>query len=107
MANTKDMMRIPGVASRVVFGARQADWGWFVNIRCRPCERRDPYAVSLDLTKDVDEPTQPKGQRRMGPCVRRDDGERGFRERYTEAVVTPPSTTMVCPVMKLEASEPR
>jgi hypothetical protein len=29
------------------------------------------------------------------------------REDYADAVVTPPSTTMVCPVMKLEASEPR
>src|ERR1700737_5079402 len=29
------------------------------------------------------------------------------REDHTDAVVTPPSTTMVCPVMKLEASEPR
>jgi hypothetical protein len=26
---------------------------------------------------------------------------------YADAVVTPPSTTMVWPVMKLEASEPR
>ena len=26
---------------------------------------------------------------------------------YTAAVVTPPSSTMVCPVMKLEASDPR
>jgi hypothetical protein len=33
-------------------------------------------------------------------------GEKG-RRNYTDAVVTPPSTTMVCPVMKLEASEPR
>src|SRR6266404_2299505 len=34
--------------------------------------------------------------------------ERGEgEENYTDAVVTPPSTTMVCPVMKLEASEPR
>jgi len=38
---------------------------------------------------------------------------RGKRRRaeglknYTPAVVTPPSTTIVCPVMKLEASEPR
>jgi hypothetical protein len=38
---------------------------------------------------------------------------RGKRRRaeglksYTAAVVTPPSTTIVCPVMKLEASEPR
>lgn len=35
----------------------------------------------------------------------------GMRERtqddYTDAVVTPPSITMVCPVMKVEASEPR
>jgi hypothetical protein len=28
-------------------------------------------------------------------------------ESYTDAVVTPPSTTMVWPVMKLAASEPR
>ena len=28
-------------------------------------------------------------------------------ESYVEAVVTPPSTTMVWPVMKVEASEPR
>ena len=33
---------------------------------------------------------------------------RGRREKiYTAAVVTPPSTTMVWPVMKLDASEPR
>jgi hypothetical protein len=32
----------------------------------------------------------------------------GAREKsYADAVVTPPSTTMVWPVMKLEASEPR
>src|SRR5258708_36756735 len=32
----------------------------------------------------------------------------GEEERtYTDAVVTPPSTTMVWPVMKVEASEPR
>jgi hypothetical protein len=28
-------------------------------------------------------------------------------EPYTDAVVTPPSITMVWPVMKVEASEPR
>jgi hypothetical protein len=32
--------------------------------------------------------------------------ERG-RSDHTDAVVTPPSTTMVWPVMKLDASEPR
>src|SRR5438128_4937503 len=31
----------------------------------------------------------------------------GYCATYTDAVVTPPSTTMVWPVMKLEASEPR
>ena len=34
-------------------------------------------------------------------------GERNEQSSYTAAVVTPPSTTIVCPVMKLEASEPR
>ena len=32
---------------------------------------------------------------------------RGEGRTYTDAVVTPPSTTMVWPVMKVEASEPR
>src|SRR5712671_6617686 len=31
----------------------------------------------------------------------------GHETAYADAVVTPPSTTMVCPVMKLDASEPR
>jgi hypothetical protein len=31
----------------------------------------------------------------------------GEKKPYGAAVVTPPSTTMVWPVMKLEASEPR
>jgi hypothetical protein len=31
----------------------------------------------------------------------------GHETAYTDAVVTPPSTTMVWPVMKLEASLPR
>jgi len=44
----------------------------------------------------------------MGPGVRRDDALREFLpESYTDAVVTPPSTTMVWPVMKVEASEPK
>ena len=30
-----------------------------------------------------------------------------LHKNYTDAVVTPPSITMVWPVMKLEASEPR
>jgi len=46
---------------------------------------------------------EPIAQRGMGPGVRRDD--RGTN--YTAAVVTPPSITMVWPVMKVEASEAR
>ena len=34
-------------------------------------------------------------------------GRRVRKGSYTDAVVTPPSTTMVWPVMKLDASEPR
>jgi hypothetical protein len=34
-------------------------------------------------------------------------GERGKKTAYADAVVTPPSTTIVWPVMKLDASEPR
>jgi hypothetical protein len=34
-------------------------------------------------------------------------GERRKKGTYAPAVVTPPSTTIVCPVMKLEASEAR
>jgi hypothetical protein len=33
--------------------------------------------------------------------------ERGSGDTYTDAVVTPPSMTMVWPVMKVEESEPR
>ena len=33
--------------------------------------------------------------------------KREREEDYVDAVVTPPSTTMVWPVMKVEASEPR
>jgi hypothetical protein len=54
----------------------------------------------------------------MGPRFRGDDGAKvqiprkcdptgGSCASYTDAVVTPPSTTMVWPVMKLDASEPR
>jgi hypothetical protein len=43
----------------------------------------------------------PRAQRGMGPGVRRDDSN------YADAVVTPPSTTIVWPVMKVEASEAR
>jgi hypothetical protein len=39
------------------------------------------------------------------PSPTRGEGKEG--SGYTDAVVTPPSTTMVWPVMKLDASEPR
>src|SRR6185503_8578011 len=41
-------------------------------------------------------------QRGMGPGVRRDDGY-----TYVAAVVTPPSTTVVWPVMNVDASDAR
>ena len=43
----------------------------------------------------------------MGPGLRRDDEGRREPTAYTDAVVTPPSITMVWPVMKVEASEAR
>jgi len=46
----------------------------------------------------------------LGTLPRKRERERTSRSRidgYTAAVVTPPSTTMVWPVMKLEASEER
>jgi hypothetical protein len=39
--------------------------------------------------------------------IRGDPPPPGEGKSYTDAVVTPPSTTMVCPVMKLDASEAR
>ena len=45
---------------------------------------------------------------RVTPRARRHPPPQGERDRiYIAAVVTPPSTTMVWPVMKVEASEPR
>ena len=45
---------------------------------------------------------------RETPTARTDPAPQGTSEKiYTDAVVTPPSTTMVWPVMKVEASEPR
>jgi hypothetical protein len=57
------------------------------------------YALSMDLNPS---PVH-DASHRVHPLPQ---GERE-RKRYTDAVVTPPSTTMVWPVMKLEASEPR
>jgi hypothetical protein len=50
---------------------------------------------------------EPSGQRGMGPAVRRHDAMMVRGGGYTAAVVTPPSTTMVCPVMNVDASEAR
>jgi hypothetical protein len=49
-------------------------------------------------------------KKRKSPSPRPSPRKRGAREKkesYTDAVVTPPSSTMVWPVMKLDASEPR
>jgi hypothetical protein len=46
-------------------------------------------------------------EERTRECTLSHEGRGERKKSYTAAVVTPPSTTMVCPVMKLEASEPR
>src|SRR5882757_10867027 len=108
MASTKDMVLLPGGCSLV--GARQADWGWFVNMkpasrtaRCGPSpalagEGRGGGSRGIGIRGDSPHP--PRFARHPPPQARE-------RETYTDAVVTPPSTTMVWPVMKVEASEAR
>jgi hypothetical protein len=65
-----------------------------------PCRMRG-YAPSIDRA--------PSSGPNFATLIRATFSREGRRKRksYTDAVVTPPSTTMVCPVMKLEASEPR
>ena len=99
-------MRFPGVC----ICQRQADWGKKVNIYGRPGQaEREPGPI----------PRGPAILRRgwllltnlslwlWVPAFAGTTSREKFCETYTDAVVTPPSTTMVCPVMKLEASEPR
>ncbi len=62
------------------------------------------------LRRERELTAHPRIRLRASPSPRpspREERGRGERRNYTDAVVTPPSTTMVCPVMKLEASEPR
>ena len=56
-----------------------------------------------DVAERLASPARDPAHRATHPRKARGGGE----EAYTDAVVTPPSTTMVWPVMKLEASEPR
>ena len=111
------------VASRkacwVVLGARQADWERFVNMGTED----DPSPSSPGQAKRERGTAVRRGLRGLGTGDRHLTStatQRGMASRplpgrrvkesvniYTDAVVTPPSTTMVWPVMKLEASEPR
>src|SRR5882762_10075856 len=119
MASTNDMMVFPDLGSWRCFPGgcwfqeRQADCAAKVNIALtssaslpRPAcrERSDCEAIRVrgslrthclsNLRRQPLTPTlSPQG--------------RGEGANHTDAVVTPPSTTMVWPVMKVEASEAR
>src|SRR5947207_2350368 len=88
--------------------ARQADWRWFVNMAAACVLFHARYAPSPALAGGVLSASglaeaAPTRLALLGTLPRKRERE----ENYTAAVVTPPSTTMVWPVMKLEASEPR
>jgi hypothetical protein len=55
-----------------------------------------------DLRRSVKNAAPRPGHEAASPSPASESGK-----HHTDAVVTPPSTTMVWPVMKLEASEPR
>ena len=97
-------------------GERQADWEAEVNMRSELEQRRHPSPLWGGWPAEG----------RVGGCFSKRDIRalpcanphpalratlptrgRDKKDAYTDAVVTPPSTTMVWPVMKVEASEPR
>src|SRR5690348_14871210 len=115
MARTKDMTLLP----RGGFGLeRQADWEAEVKLGSSnrttsfsPCGRRwreapdegfSPHTLFCARGKN---PSPVSNELRSfdPPSPTRGEGRRG----YVAAVVTPPSTTMVWPVMKVEASDAR
>src|SRR5579872_481305 len=70
-------------------------------LNCRPGLEPGPYRVVLsEKSRWPELPHRPVA---MGPGSR--FARPGRADYYTAAVVTPPSTTMLWPVMKLEASE--
>ena len=110
----------PGV---LCVAARQADWRWLVNMmtRCslahppprsggegsagrgsRSARRGRAILLRRPRTRRGSELRTPR-RSATRDLPRQREGEKN----YTDAVVTPPSTTMVWPVMKLDASEPR
>ena len=95
----------------VLFAARQADWGGtsicggsrIASGGPRPCEASEGRLAERARCAGVPPfAGASRSQARQAPSLQGDGSE-----IYTDAVVTPPSTTMVCPVMKLDASEAR
>jgi hypothetical protein len=85
---------------------RQSDWGWFVNIALLSSLRKQgPIATGSSLAKSVCQ--LGLSRRHNAVWVPAFAGTTVERAAYVAAVVTPPSTTIVWPVMKVEASEAR
>src|SRR5258705_3148809 len=105
MASTKDMTLLPWEVCWL--RQRQSDWEAKVNISVvrRPCERRDPYRVAPSAQAETANTSCNNGRRWL--WVPAFAGTTAERAAYVDAVVTPPSTTIVWPVMKVEASEAR
>src|SRR4051812_28732127 len=117
MARTKDIVLILGASSREVFiGERTADWGAEVKVVARRLTLPWRGRVGSHVAKrnasrgGVISPRGTVRVERLSPhptahFIRGDPPPPGEdkKESYTDAVVTPPSTTMVWPVMKVEA----
>jgi hypothetical protein len=71
--------------------------------------KQGPITTGVSFAKGVGHLVSPESTTRYGPRLKAGAtrGEAAAGKNYTAAVVTPPSTTMVCPVMKVEASEAR
>src|SRR5262249_25341508 len=105
-ASTKDMSVFP---DRLLCRAKERGLragGQYLRcahkLRCRPGLEPGPITTGFHLTKIVEHRISADSTTRYGSWL-----SPGRQQSYTAAVVTPPSTTMVWPVMKVEASEAR
>src|ERR1700676_4841240 len=107
MASTWDMMFFPHVAWRGCFGCGGASGLGMVRqyAHVPRMQRSAPLRCAAD--PGPMDPQSRRGSRLCGCIVKNAAPRPGHETAYADAVVTPPSTTMVCPVMKLDASEPR
>ena len=116
MASTNDMVMFPGVASRrVVLRQGQRIGRREVKVRAASGAASPPLpaagrgrsqnAIRVRGCRSINS-HRSRGESPSSRPSPRKTGARG-EESYADAVVTPPSTTMVWPVMKVEASEAR